>query len=138
VEEKVNLVKLLFPYRAHLEKQIEELKAEKDALLNRLLHAYSGYELKQPVPSYAEVNGKVPSLPETDTVMGKGTHSTLDLLEELENETLRRSEGIDDITVKAARDAAIRENQEAAAEYERNMIKMKAKAAAESGVKEYV
>ena len=128
----------LCPYVRSLETQVEKLEKERDELLNRLLHAYSGYELRQPVPSYAEVQQAQYKSPAGDEVIGRGVHATLDLLDELENETMRRSTGIADITVAAAREQAKEANEEAAQEYERNLVRARTAAAAESGIRDVV
>ena len=133
----MNLRKVFFPYTHHLEEQLKELRIERDALLNRLLHAYSGYELKQPVPSYAEAQSiTVTKSPTSDEVMGKGTHSTLDLMKEYEDACLRADAETSDVTVESDRARVQEEFQEAAKEYENRLLKARAAAAANSGIKE--
>lgn len=125
---EVNVFGFKSEYTKSLEKRVEKLEKEREDLLNRLLHAYSGYELRHPVPSYFEAQNAQPAAnkaPTGDEVIGKGIHSTFDLLQELENATLQESEGIPDITVKVAREQAVEENERAAKEMEDEIIRNK-------------
>src|SRR5258707_12832522 len=97
----------MFPYTTSLEERVRELTVERDNLLNRLLHAYSGYELRQPVPSYAEAQGigqpAVNKAPSTEDVVGRGIMSTEALMQEYEKACLAESEGITGVTIEAER-----------------------------------
>jgi len=134
----VGVRKWLFPYTSSLEERVKELTVERDNLLNRLLHAYSGYELRQPVPSYAEAQGigavGVNKAPGAEDVIGKGTHSTLDLLKELEDATLRAESGFDDLTVEAARQRAEEDMQDEGRAYTERVRKAKVETAAAAGL----
>jgi hypothetical protein len=133
----MNLRKFFFPYTVSLEERVKELTVERDNLLNRLLHAYSGYELRQPVPSYAEAQGigqpGVNKSPVGDEVLGRGTHSTLDLMKEMEEATLRAESGFDDLTVEAARQRAEEDMQDEGRAYTERVRKAKVEAAAAAG-----
>lgn len=128
--------KWLFPYTASLEERIAKLEKEREDLLNRLLHAYSGYELRQPVPSYAEANGLgqpgVTKAPKDDEII-LSRRPSIDLLAELENASLREADGIADVTWKVERERIEEENRKAADEFEQAKIKAMKQAAAESG-----
>jgi len=133
----VGIRKWFFPYTVSLEERVRELTKERDDLLNRLLHAYSGYELRQPVPSYAEANGlgqpAATKAPTGDEVLGRGRKSTMDLMAEYEEACLAESQGIANVTARAERQRVEEENLKAAEEYEDNKIKAQKQAAAESG-----
>lgn len=133
----MGLRKWFFPYTVSLEERVKELTVERDALLNRLLHAYSGYELHQSVPSYAEAQGiGVPAAtkaPTGDEVLGRGVMSNDQLMREYEEACLREAAGVEGITLEAARQKAEEDNLAAAEEHEQNLLKAKQRAAAESG-----
>lgn len=132
----MSLRKWLFPYTSSLEEQLKEVKVERDNLLNRLLHAYSGYELRQPVPSYADAQAAVTKPPTEDQVLGKGTHATIDLMKEYESACLRADAETSDVTVESDRLRVQEEFQKHAQEYEERLMKARTAAAANSGIKE--
>jgi hypothetical protein len=130
-----SLISYLSPYVRSLELRIEELNAERIALQNRLLHAYSGYELRQPVPSYAEVSANADKVvPGGDAVIGAGNRATVDILQALEDKSWEEAEGVTGLTAEAARQRAQEEFDNNAKEYEERLIKAKQKAAADSGM----
>lgn len=132
-----SLLSYLSPYVRSLELQVEKLDAERVQLQNRLLHAYSGYELRQPVPSYADAQGigqpAVNKAPSTEDVIGRGIMSTESLMQEYEKACLAESEGITGVTIEAERQRVIAANAEAGAEYEKNIEAAKRQASMESG-----
>lgn len=124
----------LFPSYRMLEEQVRELKAQNETLLNRLIYAYSGYELRQAVPTYADALAASNKAPTEDKVLGTGIHSNFDLLRELEEASLKESEGISDITIAAARSRAEQENLEAAEEYTARLEKARNAAKVDNGL----
>jgi hypothetical protein len=139
VESVRSLLGYLSPYVRSLELRIEELNTERVALQNRLLHAYSGYELKQNVPSYYEAQQKDAGTANVgDAVMGTGSHSTVDVLKKLEDASWEEDSGITGMTAEAARQRAQEEFDNNAKEYEQRVLQARRDAAAKSGISEVV